>query len=280
MTRSPLAVVVAFLVAALQVSPSSAGEVGVGGLAGAPAGAPAGFDTVELRDGGLVRGTIVELRPGERVTVIVAGEGGTRTFAWEEVATTRVGGVDGVGGVGVAPVGPSTPVDLLVDVGSGPAPGRGRPRLTIEVRGRRQVHLFTPGQGLMVPTSQPTVVRSGTILRSVCQAPCGQVIDGRDGYPFFFGGDRVPLSRPLYLNDAEGDMVAEVRPGRLGFLVGGVLATSYGLVGTIAGATLVGIDHERFGRPGGITLGVGAALLVSGIVMMVRGQTRFKLRRR
>lgn len=275
MPRSPLTVVVALLVVVGQVSPSRAGEVVAGEVAG-PAATPAGLDTVELRDGGIVRGTIVELRPGELVTVIVAGEGGTRTFAWEEVTATHVGQVGAAPAAAPAPA----PMPLETRPASGAAAGRGRPRLTIEVRGRRQVHLFTPGQGLMVPTSQPTVVRSGAILRSVCQAPCGQVIDGSEGYPFFFGGDRVPLSRPLYLNDAEGDVVAEVRPGRLGFLVGGVLATSYGLVGTIAGATLVGIDHERFGRPGGITLGVGAALLVSGIVMMVRGQTRFKLRRR
>ena len=236
-----------------------------------PPPAPAALDTVEFRDGGLIRGTIVELRPGESVT-IRGVDGVPRTFPWSEVAATLLARPEPAP-AHAAPAHAALAPPLLV-------PGPGTPRLTIRAPARRPVHLFTAGGGALVVTPTTTAVRSGVVLRSVCQAPCGQVIDARDGYPYFFGGDRMPLSRPIYLNHGASDLVADVRPGRLGLLLGGVLAATYGGAGVLTGAALLGVAPERFARPGGAVLGVGAALLVSGIIMAVHGQTRFKLRPR
>ncbi|MCA9636721.1 MAG: hypothetical protein KC420_11900, partial [Myxococcales bacterium] len=247
-------------------------------------GAP-GSDVVRLQGGGMVRGTIVELRPGDSVTILIAGESSPRTYKWEEIVNTELG--DRPQPVAATPT-PGPPAGPLPDLAEG---GRGLPRLTIDARGRRPVHLFTVGDGAVAvstastsstsnPTLTMTTVRSGMVLRSVCQAPCDQVIDGRAGYPFFFGGDRMPLSRPVYLNYAEGELHAEVKPGRIGMLIGGVFATSYGGAGVIVGGTLLGVAPDRLARPGGILLGAGAALMIAGIVMLVKGRTRYVLRRR
>jgi len=53
-----------------------------------------GPDEVELSDGGFVRGTVVESRPGTLVRVVVAGESTPRTFAWSEVRTVVRGKYD------------------------------------------------------------------------------------------------------------------------------------------------------------------------------------------
>ncbi len=89
----------------------------------------------------------------------------------------------------------------------------------------------------------------------------------------------MPLSRPLYLNHATAsELVAEVRPGRTGLLFGGIFAATYGGAGMIAGAVLLGSARDRYVRAGGAVLGIGTALLISGVIMAIRGQTRFKLR--
>lgn len=234
---------------------------------------PAPLDTVHLRDGGLIRGTILELQPGRSVTIQPAGDEPPKTLPWDQVESTSLAGA---APAPTAAAAPARPAPLSEDM----FPGTGQPRLTIELRGRRPVHLLTPGSGPLTLSSSSTTVRAGLALRSVCQSPCGQLIDAREGYPYYFGGDRIPLSRPFYLNHLKGDVVAEVRPGRVGLLFGGVLLASYGGVGVITGGTLLGIDARTFARPGGIALGVGLAMLIGGTLMAIRGQTRYKLRPR
>lgn len=227
---------------------------------------PAEYDTVVLRDGSVLRGTIRELRPGQQVVIVVGEE--TRTFAWAEVASTALAG---------AARGSSE--DASRDSEEIP-PGPSRPRIFIELTRPAEVHLLEAGS--------PTVMvgrtsRSGYIAaaRSVCRAPCGRVIDGSAGYPFFFGGPRSVPSRSFFLRDLEGDYVARVHPGRWGLLTGGIVATGFGYAGALTGGLLVGISRDSEVRTaGGAVLGAGLALLVAGITMAVFGVTRFKLRRR
>ncbi len=258
--------------------------------ASARPGAPS-LDEVRLRGGGIVRGTILDLQPEVSVTIQRAADGTSITYAWAEVIsadlapTTAQDRAPAPARTDASPPPAATPkADPFPPA---PESGRGMPRLTIKTRSRRPVHIFTTGDSpvLMATTSAnattmttTTALRGGVALRSVCQAPCGEVIDARAGYPYFFGGDRMPISRPVYLNYAEGDVTAEVRPGRFGFLIGGIFGISYGAVGALTGGALLGVAPDTLARPGGILLGTGTALLVSGIVMVIHGRTRYRIR--
>jgi len=157
-------------------------------------------------------------------------------------------------------------------------PGPSRPRIFIELTRPADVHLLEaagpPG---------PRMSRSAwyAASRSVCRAPCGKVIDGSAGYPFYFGGDRVLPSRTFFLKDLEGEYVARVRPGRLSLMTGGALMAGLGYAGALSGGVLVGITRDREMQSiGGAVLGVGLALLVAGVAMAVHGVTRVRLEQR
>lgn len=242
-----------------------------------PAEAPPGaYDTIVLRDGTVLRGTILESAPGRSVVVAVPG-GGTRTIAWESVASTTLAGQP------VAPApsdssqgGPEGPVPADME----PTPGPSRPRIFIELTRPAEVHLLEAGFPQQTYGYRGSRAALYAAARSVCRAPCGRVVDGSFGNPFFFGGARTIPSRVFFLKDLEGDYVARVRPGRWGLLMGGAVALSFGYAGTLTGGLLVGLTRDETRVAGGFVLGAGLALLASGIAMLVSGTTRYTLRRR
>lgn len=256
---------------ALAVAPASSRAAQSAPEAAAPA--PVAYDTVVLRDGTVLRGTILVSRPGDSVEIAVA-VGGTRRVPWGDVASIGWAAAPGIGEPAVSGTSGPVPPDT-----SDPAPGPSRPRIFIELTRPADVHLLeASGAALVSP-------RSGTRLtfstsRSLCRAPCGKVIDGSAGLPVFFGGERVMPSRSFYLRDLEGDYVARVRPGRIGLLAGGLAATGFGYAGTLTGGLLVGIGRGEVRSAGGAVLGAGLALLVAGIVMIVHSRTRYTLTRR
>lgn len=236
--------------------------------------APAAYDTVVLRDGTVLRGTILASKPGDSVEIAVAVGGTTRRVPWKDVASIGWAAAPGIGESAVSSASGPVPPDT-----SEPEPGPSRPRIFIELTRPADVHLLeAAGAALVSP-------RSGTRLtfassRSLCRAPCGKVIDGSAGLPVFFGGERTMPSRSFYLRDLEGDYVARVRPGRVGLLTGGLAATGFGYAGTLTGGLLVGIGRGEIRTAGGAVLGAGLALLVAGIVMIVHSRTRYTLTRR
>jgi hypothetical protein len=261
--------IVAGVVALALATPARASEP----VAAAPVDAPpSAYDTVQLRDGTLLRGTIVELAPGKDVVIAVPGVG-TRTIAWAEVVST---GFAGRGDSSDRPAGsPEGPVPEDIE----PTPGPSRPRITIELARQGEVHLLEAGWPAQAGYRPNRSIYSAA--RSVCRAPCDRVIDGSAGNPFFFGGSRTVPSRIFYLKDLEGDYVARVKPGRIGLLLGGAGAFGLGYAGTLTGGLLVGLTRDDDTRlAGGIVLGAGLALLAASIAMLVRGTTRYTLRRR
>jgi len=244
-----------------------------------PAPAAPGQDTVVLRDGAVLRGTILEVVAGTSITM-ATGAGQTRTLAWAEVASTTLGPQPPVPSASTPTVPPTVPPTVSPTVSpTDPPPGPGRPRIHIELARPAPVRLFEASAAAMMGHNANFAALQMS-ARSVCVAPCDRVIDGSQGYPYFFGGDRLVPSRPIYLSELEGEYVARVRPGRRGVLIGGVLATAYGFTGALAGGIVTGVARERTQVTGGIVLGVSAALLISGIVMLVHGTTRVKMRRR
>lgn len=234
--------------------------------------APAAYDTVVLRDGTVLRGTILASIPGQSVEIAVA-VGGTRKVAWSEVASIGWAGGPGIGEGATSPANGPVPQDMAE-----PTPGPSRPRIFIELTRPAELHLLEAGMAAVTMKMSRSAYFAGS--RSVCRAPCGKVIDGSAGLPMYFGGERLMPSRAFYLKDLEGDYVARVRPGRVGMFSAGLGVTGLGYAGTLTGGLLVGITRGETRAIGGAVLGAGLALLVAGIVMIVQSRTRYTLQRR
>ncbi len=121
----------------------------------------------------------------------------------------------------------------------------------------------------------------------VCQAPCERIVDGRAGQQFYFSGDEIPASPSFPLVEKGGDVVAEVHQGNFALLGTGHALMAPAVLHLVAGAVLVPfmtLAHDpstalELQYAAGATLGVGAALLVTSIVMIVEGRTRYRFER-
>jgi hypothetical protein len=148
------------------------------------------------------------------------------------------------------------------------APELGAPRLRIESDFPITLHEVEPFVGDEI----------------VCQAPCSRVVDGRAGQRFYFAGDEIPPSPSFALVEKNGDVLAAVHKGNFAMLATGRALMAPAVLQLVAGAVLVPfLTLER--DPGtaldlqyatGATLGVGAALLVTSVVMLVEGRTSFR----
>lgn len=229
-----------------------------------PASPPAAaLDEVFLHNGGLVRGRIVELLPEVSVTIRAAADGRTVTFPWNEVASTSL-----------APPCPTTAPEGELD----------RPRLWVTLERPASVQLRElldhdvirdrPALGLSLDIET-------TRYRVLCTAPCDLSVEAGAGQHFFFAGDRVPRSRVFSLADTGPWVHASVRPGRPYHLAGGLAATPLGFVGVVVGTTLLGArgESEQLITPGALLVGIGSAVLATGIALLLTARTRVRLTR-
>jgi len=231
----------------------------------APQPSPA-VDTVVLRDGSVIRGTVAEVFQGRHVTIVsVAGE--RHTIDWDQVANVDYGG--------------GQPVALE------PVAGPGRPHLHIETTHPAPVRLFEISTQLYAGGPRWGHPPQAQQARPVCRAPCDRVIDGTPGQSFVFGGEGITPSRRFTLDEHEGPLLARVRPGRAGVMVGGVLLTTLSVAPLISGTLFLSLAHHTAPdgshgtRNAGITLSaVAFSMLVSGIIMIARGRTKVELYRR
>jgi len=122
---------------------------------------------------------------------------------------------------------------------------------------------------------------SGMAWRTVCAAPCDRRIDVSDGADFVIGHNMWDFSRKLRL-DGHGDRVTieVLRKGSPGLRLGGSILTGLGLGGVIAGG-MMGALSERGSGQQRVWLLIGAGsvpALVGGIVMLVRGRAKARVR--
>ncbi len=169
-----------------------------------------------------------------------------------------------------------------------PEPVKGAPRIHIEAD--------RPGVRLLrIDGVISNRAGEGILVRTACKAPCDEVVDGRKKQAFFFGAEGMVPSRSFLLSPIGGDVVAHVDGGsmvarQLGFLFGG-----FGGAGVIGGAIMLGVGYGADGgtlsgegkvtegentslTTGGlITLGVGVALVATGITLVLTSKTQIKL---
>lgn len=238
----------------------------VAGPAAPVEAATTGADVVTLRDGGMIRGTVSEVFPGRQV-IIVSAAGQRHVLAWDQVLDVQYADDPGVQEL---PMGP------------------GRPRLHIETTRDAPIRLMEVTSQYVVRTglSRGPRYAHGQQSYAVCAAPCDRVVDGTRGQTFYFGGDGITPSARFSFEDHDGELLARVRPGRVGVLAGGVLLTSFSIGPLLGGALMAAIprhaDHVNRTRSIAAVslLAVGAGMLVSGIVMLALGKTRVEIYRR
>ncbi|MDC0741740.1 hypothetical protein [Polyangium mundeleinium] len=168
------------------------------------------------------------------------------------------------------------------------APGKGTPRIHIEAD--------RPGVKLLrIAGVVSDQAGEGIFVRTACDAPCDRIVDGRKNEVFFFGADGMVPSRGFLLSNVGGDVVANVDGGsflgrQLGFLFGG-----FGGAAVLGGAIMLGVGYSADGATlnsegkviqgenkalttgGFVTLGVGAALVATGITLVLLNKTEIKL---
>lgn len=122
-------------------------------------------------------------------------------------------------------------------------------------------------------------LRRINLYSPVCRAPCEVAADLDDVYQI--RGLNVNPSPTFQLpNLAVVDL--NVRVGHSGTRAGGVVLTTLGSIPLIVGLVFTPIGAARYDRPdgqgfliaGGITLGLGTALVAGGIYMLVNSRTR------
>jgi hypothetical protein len=167
-------------------------------------------------------------------------------------------------------------------------PQKGLPRL--------RINADRPGVRLIrIERVMSDDMGEGILVKTICTAPCNQVIDARKRQTFFFGADGMVPSRGFKLARLDGDIVANVHGGslvarRLSFLLGG-----FGGAAVLGGATMLGVGYTNSGTHlssqgkvvegsntnlttgGFIVLGAGAALVTTAIVLLATARTRITL---
>lgn len=171
--------------------------------------------------------------------------------------------------------------------GAAPAAGKGMPRVHIEAD-RENVRL------MRIDAIYSGLDGEGIMVHPVCKAPCDEVVDAREGHTYFLAGPGMIPSRGFRLKNTTGDVTARVDGGSAtarntgwllaGFggaaLVGGAILLPMGLAGNpVLGSdgNVAQDDRTAMTTGGAIALGAGAALVATGVVMIVTSKTSLEL---
>lgn len=183
---------------------------------------------------------------------------------------------------------PEKPVESAPAQPPVPAPTKGLPRLHIEAN-RAHVRL------MRIERVMSDDAGEGILVKTICTMPCDQVIDGRRRQTFFFGAEGMVPSRGFRLASLQGNVVARVDGGSIvarqtGFLLGG-----FGGAAMLGGATMLGVGYglsdthlssegkivegpnPNLTTGGFVTLGIGAALVTTAVILVMTAKTKITL---
>jgi hypothetical protein len=193
--------------------------------------APAGDDVVHLKDGGMIRGTVLEILPNDHVTVQLAN-GQTAMIEWSHVAHVEQRGRPA------------------------PAPAAAAPKRTafVHIESEQQVRL--------------EAVLGRKDFRFVCTSPCDMEVDLDASYQI--AGDGVRASRQFQLSAQQGQKVLiEVDPASKAGFVWGIVIVSVAPVVSLVGLVVYALSSDITSSSSGQT--VGAAMGIGGLVGTVLG---------
>jgi hypothetical protein len=228
-----------------------------------------GPDEVVLKNGGFVRGEVVELLPDDRVVIIPDHSNERRTIPWSEVERVDRGKY----GATVEPEPTPIPTALPEPAPEAAEPSKGQPRVHLNVDGSKTVRLYEISAEISAGGTYGSMY--GIHYRVVCESPCDRVIDGSRGQDFFLGQDTVTASRRFSLTHHTGDLTLNVKPGSKGLRLTGSIFVGLGIGLTIAGIIFTIPQQFRyFGVP---MLAGGLGGIAIGTPMMILGRTRFKI---
>lgn len=226
----------------------------------APPPAPStAIDTVQLRNGTVYRGQVLEIQPNSHVSVAVPGEG-TKRVAWADVEKVIVASYTG-------PLPPTTGGPLPYVAPSTPpleAPMKG-PLARVHIHAKTRVILYR----------RPAGTESWT---QACTSPCDVELPIGDGYRLT--GNGVPQTKEFKLAAPPGGAV-EIDfdpPSTPGMLLGGTMAyggafAAYvGLLVALASSSSSSRDDSTQGA-GLLTLAVGSGVGALGLVIFLNSAT-------
>lgn len=249
-----------------------------------------GDDEIRLKDGGMLRGTIVAIEPNKEATIVVKGK--EKTIPWSKISKVEQGKYKNQG----ADEDDDDDEEEEVKPKSKkkkkkPAreeeeeltePEKGAPLVHIQAT-YPNVHITRVEQVISVYTSRGSA--TGIVTRNLCTSPCDEIIDGRRGTEFFFTAPGMVPSAPFQLSQYDGEVEARVRGGSMGKRIGGVLVTSLGGALLLSGALFLALESSTSGIleekpnyvPGGVMLGAGILGTAGGIYMIVTSKTTFDI---
>jgi hypothetical protein len=230
-------------------------------------------DAVHLRNGGMYRGRVTEIVPGDHVTVVVAPGGETKRIPWPEVDRVIVAST---------PVPPApTPTTPVASAPTPPAPMVG-PRARVHITSPKQVILYRKAAGT-------------STFQQACTSPCDLELPIGDTYRL--AGNGLSQNKELHLAAGPGGFVDIVvdPPSTGGMILGGFIAgggatAAYvgmlmALVGqseadrscyTYSSSSYGGesceerqSDAETLRNAGLITMVVGAGITALGVVVFI-----------
>lgn len=256
----------------------------------------AGADEVTLKNGGMIRGTVVSSEPGTSVKILEAGAKEPRTIPWSEVSDVEKGKYAPKPAVepGTAGPGYSTPAPAA----PAPAAEEAPPAKLGETAGVVRLHIDSPIPVTVAEHTPPRIVTAGGYtfgydeLKLACTSPCDKVLDTRDGH-WFTAGEGMSGTR-LNMESMKGDAQLDVKPGSKLTRGLGIAGTTIGGIGLAGGVVMLvigasGIDRVDYGTgsvrhessplvPAGVGALVGGAVtLVAGIVALKISGTKFEL---
>jgi hypothetical protein len=223
-----------------------------------PVAAPATVDAIHLRNGGLYRGHVTEIVPGDHVTILVE-KGETKRIAWSEidrvvVATTPIPPPPGGGD----------------QVGARTLPGATAPTAAPMNGPRARVHI----------TSSSTVVLyrrvpGSTAWTMACTSPCDAELPLGDSYRVT--GNGVAQSSEFSLQGSPNSTIELKVDGQStgGMVLGGALAAIGSLVGYV-GLLVVAVTLDEHSssdddaRAGGlVAMGLGTVAVLGGLLIFL-----------
>jgi hypothetical protein len=229
---------------------------------------------VRLKNGERVRGTLVEVAPGQRVIVIVAGQ--QSEIPWDQIAEV-VDGKKAAPSV-AAPARPDTP-------------SRGKPFVHVESSYPHLELTRIEGQ-IGSGFNTENHYADNHIQKYVCRAPCDRVVDGSDGHRFTFTAPGMMPSPHFRLDEFDGHVTARVHGASTTRFMSGVVLLGLGTFSVLGGGMFAlmstlgdsegprepdELDPVALQRASLVAAAVGAGLVVGGIVLVSGGTTRVEL---